>query len=92
MPVGKGKTCFATEPVWYLKNIPIETVNSLDILGVNFTSNVKYDDHVHTRIKKCKRSMYSLSNDGMYHPGLNTTNKVHLFKTICKPTLMYGVD
>ncbi len=35
MPVGKGKTCFATEPVWYLKNIPIETVNSLDILIVN---------------------------------------------------------
>ncbi len=36
--------------------------------------------------------MYSLSNVGMSYPGLNTSSKVHLFKTICQPTLLYGID
>ena len=28
----------------------------------------------------------------MSYPGLNTKIKVHLYKTICLPTLLYGVD
>ena len=28
----------------------------------------------------------------MSYPGLNTKSKVHLYKTICLPTLLYGVD
>ena len=36
--------------------------------------------------------MFSLSNIGMSYPGLNTNSKVHLYKTICQPTLMYGLD
>ena len=38
-------------------------------------------------IYECKRSMFSLSNIGMSFPGLNTNSKVHLYKTICQPTL-----
>ena len=36
--------------------------------------------------------MFSISNIGMSYPGLNTKSKVHLYKTICLPTLLYGVD
>ena len=43
-------------------------------------------------LKKTKRSMFSRSNFGMSCPGLNTKSKVHLYKTICLPTLLYGVD
>ena len=92
MPVGKSAKCFVSDPVWHLKGVPIETVKNIEILGVNFTSTVKYDDHIQTRIQKCKRSVYSMSNVGMPYPGLNTNSKVHLFKTICQPTLMYGVE
>ena len=28
----------------------------------------------------------------MAYPGLNTLSKTHLYKTICKPTLMYGIE
>ena len=40
----------------------MELVDNLDILRVNFTSNMKYDIHINTRVQKCKRSMYALSN------------------------------
>ena len=92
MPMSRGKKCFVTEPIWHLKNVPIETVSNLDILGVNFNCNAKYDNYVQTRIQKCTRSVYSLSNVGMCYPGLNTVSKVHLYKTICQPTLMYGSE
>ena len=60
--------------------------------GVNFTSNVKYDIHINTRVQKCKRSMYALSNCGMRYPGLSSSTKSHLFRSVCQPTLMYGVE
>jgi len=28
----------------------------------------------------------------MSYPGLNTNSKFHLYKTICLPVLLYGVD
>ena len=59
---------------------------------MNFSSSGNYNDHVSSRMNKCKRSMFSLSNIGMSYPGLNTNSKVHLYKTICQPTLMYGLD
>ena len=35
---------------------------------------------------------YSLQPVGMCHGGLGTAAKVHLWKTICLPTLLYGTD
>ena len=60
MPIDKSRTVFSKEPVWYLKDVPISSMSNVDILGVNFKSNVNYDDYVQTRVQKCKRSMYSL--------------------------------
>ena len=87
-----GKNKFVSEPIWYLNGIKVNTVSNLEILGVNFSSSGNYNDHVSSRMNKCKRSMFSLSNIGMSYPGLNTNSKVHLYKTICQPTLMYGLD
>jgi len=55
----------------------------MDILGVTFNNNVKYNDYVNTRIQKAKRSMFSISNIGMSYPGLNTESNIHLYKAIC---------
>ena len=90
--VCKGNGCFTTMPQWFLKNKLIQNVENMDILGVTFNNNVRYDDYVSTRIQKAKRSMFSISNIGMSYPGLNTKSKVHLYKTICLPTLIYGMD
>ena len=92
MVTGYKPHCFVNTPVWYLGNNVMNTVNSLEILGVTFTSSINYDSHIQTRVQKCKRSMYSLSNIGMCYPGLNTSSKTHLFRTVCKPSLMYGVE
>ena len=70
----------------------LKTVANLDILGVNFSFSGKYDDLINNIIQNCKRSMFALSGIGMSYPVLNTLNKVNLFKSICRPTLMYGVD
>ncbi len=87
-----GKDCFSSQPSWYLNGVQINTVSNIDILGVNFCSSARYDEHIKSRVHKCKRSMYSLSNVGMCYPGLKTESKVHLYKTTCLPTLMYGLD
>ena len=67
-------------------------VDNVDILGVNFSSNVRYDNHVKSRVQKCKRSMYSMSNIEMCYPGLNSSSKMHLFRSVYQPTLMYCVE
>ncbi len=65
---------FVTEPIWYLDGIKVNNVSNIDILGVNFSSSCNYNDHVNTRMIKCKRSIFSLCNIGrpMSYPGLNT--------------------
>ena len=78
--------------IWYMGSSILKTVSNIDILGVNFSSSGKYDDFINNRTQKCKRSMFALSGIGMSYPGLDTLNKVNLFKSICRPTLMYGVD
>ena len=45
-----------------------------------------------SRVQKCRHSMYSMSNIGMCYPGLNFSSKMHLFRSVCQPTLMYGVE
>jgi len=82
MIVCKGYGCFATTPLWYPKNKRIQNLEDMDILGVTFNTNFKYNDYTSTRIQKAKRSMFSISNIGMSYPGLNAESKVHSYKTI----------
>ena len=56
MSVGHKPDCFVTEPKWYLNNYVMNTVTKLDVLGVTFSADGKYVDHVQTRIQKCRRS------------------------------------
>ena len=92
MITGYKPNNFINDPVWYMNGEPMNVVDNVDILGVNFSSNVRYDNHVKSRVQKCKRSMYSMSNIGMCYSGLNSSSKMHLFRSVCQPTLMYGVE
>jgi len=83
MYIGWDNKCFNTDPVWYLKDVPIEIVTNLGVLDMKFNCNVKYNDYIQTRIQKCKYNVYLMSNIVMSYPNLNTASKVHLFKSIC---------
>jgi hypothetical protein len=89
---GYNPDCFVKTPNWNMGGKCLKTVTNLDILGITFNSQVKYNDHIEQRIQKCKRSMYALSNVGMCYPGLGAARKRQLFQTVCKPTLFYGLE
>ena len=89
---GKNSHCFITDPVWHLDGNPMKTSDDLEILGVTFSGNNKFDKHVQLRSQKCRKSMYSLNSIGMCYPGLNSVSKSHLYKSICLPTLCYGLE
>jgi hypothetical protein len=76
----------------HLGDMYMQNVKSMDILGVTFTSSGLYDQHVETRTQKCRNSSFSLSDVGMCYPGLASDTKAYLYKTICQPTLLYGLD
>ena len=88
-----GKHLFNTEPVWYIgEDQPLENVKCLEILGVSFNSDGRSSDHVNTRISKCHKAFYGLRDAGMAYPGAHTSIKKYLWKTICLPTLLYGME
>ena len=56
-----GDKLFDTYPSWKMNNIPIETVDSIEILGTAFNSKGNGNDHVDHRISSCRRNMYALA-------------------------------
>ena len=73
-------------PHW---NLGLQTKNTLEMLGVIFSSDGHSNPHVNNSILKCRRSYYSLSGFGMSFPGLNVEIKRY---SVCVPTLKYGLE
>ena len=69
----------------------MEISTELDVLGIIFTNDGKSEKHVNKRIQKCRQAFYSMSSSGMSYLGLPTDIKSHLWKTVCCPTLLYGM-
>jgi hypothetical protein len=82
------------EPVWYLDGKRIENVKSLEILGVIFEdgSSGSQTGSVDKRTEKCRRSFYGLRDIGVSYPGLSSDVKTYIWKTMCQPILLYGMD
>ena len=80
------------EPNFYLGSNPIQNAESVEILGVTFTSKCDFTHNVDNRITKCRNSSFSLSDVGMCYPGTMSDTKSYLFQSICQPTLLYGLD
>ena len=87
-----GKELLKKRPKFYLNSDEILTKSSMEILGINFDSSCKYTTHVQNRISASRRSMYKLSAVGFQYPGLHTSVKTYLWKSVCAPTMLYGMD
>ena len=86
-----GADLFCRQPSWYLGSQRMEISTKLDVLGIIFTNDGKSGKHVHKRIQKCRQTFYSMSSSGMSYPGLPKGITSHLWKTVCCPTLLYGM-
>ena len=51
-----GKSIIQREPEWYLGHSQILVDNKLEILGTVFSCDGKYNEHINSRIRKCRNS------------------------------------
>ena len=87
-----NKNPFIKYPSWSLGGHKIKNTETLEILGTVFTSNISYDAHIDKRVNASRRAMYALASVGCSYPGLSTEVKVHLWKTIGLPSLLYNLE
>jgi exonuclease III len=83
---------FKTPPRWVLGDQVIDNVDDMEILGCCFYSKTSSEKHVDKRIQSCRKSMFGLTEIGCCYPGLRSDVKIHLWKSIGQPTLIYGLD
>lgn len=73
-----------------IQNHNILWSDSVKYLGVTIDKRLTFKDHVSasiTKVGRCIRSLYSILNR---NSKLHTRNKLLLFKTILRPTMLYG--
>ena len=88
-----GHSLFKAEPHWQLSNnMSMENVDALETLGVVLSNDGTADINVQKRINKCRQAYYSLDNTGMPYPGLPIDIKMYLYKSVCLPTLLFGME
>ena len=87
-----NKNPFIKYPSWNLGGHKIKNAETLEILGTMFTSNISCDAHIDKRVNASRRAMYALASVGCSYPGLATEVKVHLWKTIGLPSLLYNLE
>ena len=90
--ISYGQTILKCEPKWSLGQIPNDNVDNIEILGMILSSDGKCINQVDSRIFKCRKSYFSLNNVGMPYPGLPVDLKLHLWHTICRPILTFGLE
>ena len=87
-----GKNILTETPKWTIDQSHIETVNEVDILGINFHQSLNNSRHVDNRITACRKRMYGLASIGMSYPGLSTDVKTYLWNSVGAPILTYGME
>ena len=87
-----GKHRFCKIPDWYLGTQKLTCVDRFKILDTIYRDDYSADDHVETRVNNTRRAYYSLAGAGMKYPGLSSEVKSYLWNSICKPTLLFGMD
>jgi len=83
---------FHSEPTWYLGKTPLNNESSLEILGITFNKKGSALNHINVRKRKCVSSAYGLAGVGMSYPGTSSNVKAHLWKSVCQPVLLYGLE
>ena len=90
--ISYGQTILKCEPKGSLGQVPIDNVDNIDISGMILSSDGKCINQVDSRILKCRKSYFSLYNVSMPYPGLPVDQKLHLWHTICRPILTFGLE
>ena len=67
--------------------MPTELVASAKILGLNVSSDLKWNSHIDSIIKKAQKRLYSLSQ--LKRSGLGTRGLVQFFCTCIRPITEY---
>ena len=87
-----GKNSFHDFPIWKLGDQHIDIEDQLEILGTTFSSSMSYHSHVEKRCQASRRAMCGIASIGCCYPGLSSEVKIHLWKTIGLPSLLYGME
>ena len=87
-----GKSPFTCEPLWRLNDVSLRNVETMEILGNVSNSKGNNTSHVDNRLNKCRQSFYSLNSLGMSYPGAAPDVQAHLYKSICQPVLIFGME
>ena len=87
-----GAYPFSQNPRWRLGDEYLCNVDKLDILGNTNNCSGNSSSHIENRINKCRQSFYGLGNIGMSYPGATPGVQAYLYKSICQPTLTYGLE
>ena len=61
--IGEKRHHFSTDLVWHLYGNPMKTSDDLEIVGVAFSGNNKFDKHVQLRSQKCRRLRTALNSE-----------------------------
>ena len=87
-----GHLPFTESPIWNLGGHNITITDNMEILGTVFSSNLSCDGHINKRAQASRRAMYALTSVGCSYPGLATDVKVHMWKTVGLPSLLYNME
>jgi len=79
-------------PSWTMKDTQLPNKPQLDILGIIYSQDRSPSKYLELRKNKCRRAAFGLAGMGFCYPGSHTSVKEHLWKTICAPTLTYGME
>ena len=71
-----------------VNGMPIELVTSAKILGLNVSSDLKWNRHIDSIIKKAKKRLYSLSQ--LKRSGLGIHELIQFYSTCIRPITEYA--
>ena len=71
-----------------VNGMPIELVTSAKILGLNVSSDLKWNRHIDSIIKKAKKRLYSLSQ--LKRSGLGIRELIQFYSTCIRPITEYA--
>ena len=81
-----------TPRVIKVNNEVVNKVQTLKYLGVTIDENLLLTEHIKERSKINLRASYSLYNIGFMSKSMNTYTKSFIYKTYCRPALLYGME
>ena len=75
---------------WYYGLNQVEIVNEYKYLGINLTFNLSFIKHVQSKLISAKLAINANWLSYIFHPKINTSNKLKIFDSAAKSIMFYG--